>query len=98
MKKYLMGAIAIVMAIGLNSFSLKVDKGTNNKPVALFWYKLDNTGKVTQNLGHVDKTTLIGPVCPHTSVNICARGYNSDPSLPIGATAPIASADDLKRP
>ena len=97
MKKYLLGAMAIILAVGLNSFTLMEKKNTAGKKFALlYWYKVDAFNKVTSSLGHVDRSTLIPATCPNSGTVNCARGYNVDPHPAIGSTAP-ASDDDIRK-
>lgn len=99
MKKYLVGTTAIMMAIMLNSFTLKhsdfrsSDRNLANK----FWYRVGLDGKVTQKLGPVARGSVINATCPDSGSIICAKGYDSDPNLQVGDPAPNTNTDDVKK-
>ncbi len=85
MKKYLLGFIAIILAVGLSAFAHS-DRNTVTTEEALYWYP------VNQSTNAIDHMALINPSakltksqlrdndqipCPETPGVDCIRGFRS---------------------
>jgi len=93
MKKYLLGIVAVVLAVGFSAFTAKHET-LGKKFANPYWYSTNTAGTVlTASLGQNTKAAIITATgCDDTDVDFCARAYTSAQSL---GTAPIPSADVL---
>lgn len=52
MKKYFLGLMAVVIAVGFSAFDLKPTKTTEEKQTQYFWYNVDQSTGLTTSLAH----------------------------------------------
>jgi hypothetical protein len=98
MRKYLSGTLAITLAIGFSTYSLKDKAKNKNGPFFLYWYATENgitvseilySGDFGYPLCREELSELIGVPCEGGNSVLCVRGSDSQRLVasPLPATA-----------
>lgn len=96
-KKFGMGMLAVVMAIGFSAFTApKSTKSTDVKTMELYWYEVQS-GVIPQDallFDHAEKTAVSSP-CTAGTTRDCLRGFEQEQNT---ADGPISAAgnDQIK--
>ncbi|MBI3138037.1 MAG: hypothetical protein HYZ15_05600 [Sphingobacteriales bacterium] len=94
MKKYILGLLAVMIAVTISAFTIV--KGNNSKKAqSLYWYDTNAAG--TQLLSFIDQgekaDIMVTTGCEDDlNQDFCARGYESPQTL---GTAPVPSDEEI---
>jgi hypothetical protein len=103
MKKYLLGLIAIVFAVGASAFVAKNHHTSNNKLNTYYWYSVNSSGQIvagSQAYGGVKENVTYAEdnlPCPAGTDADCVRGFNNQitsfPTSATGDTSPLQKSN-----
>ena len=101
MKKYLLGIVAIVLAITFSAFTIKPSFSNNTTQRVLYWYFIDGSGNIGAQVNGgtaATKDEVFDEVnCFDVSGPDCARGYESTQTFGLPAPSPSSNDDHIMK-